>query len=322
MFKNSIFKFWRVGALLAGLLTVFNVSAVQRSECLQYNPADHNQDRYISYIYLGDGHNHRCLTNGEWAPESSNPYFSDIYGALLRTTGLRNELDNKLTDMARGELQSAVAGKASLKSVDVKINGTIRLTLQGQPDSKSDVHLILDGFDIYGYAKVTKSWYASGSAKITANNVRLTAKYNVLTGKVTAVVPDNLHVNTDIDLSSPLSFLFPPLFAAFEIIENKLEGKLESTIKSQIASTASAYEKTIFSLDEAIPNGEIVNGKDIGMLVKDQLVHHVKNVSISISQSGKSTSDAWATVKLQNLEVTFGRKFYKTKYDCPNCNLP
>ena len=312
----------------ASLLLVSQYSlAGHASKCLQYDPSAHFNEVVINYVNAKVGSFDECLTNGQFQLESAMPFFRENNRLLSRMTNLRNDLDRNLTqtaaDLAREELPSFL----KFKSSSVSITGPISIVLMGQPDSNGTLQLRVEGFGIYGIVRAEQSSLLKAKVTLRASNMSFAANYNVNTGRVTAVNPLSNYIDVDVDSSGLVFDLLPFLHVFSNQIENKFQDDFNNDIRRFLENGASSIDRTLFSLNEEIPDGVFVhptNGIDFGARVKEQVSNFVEDVNVSITQSGKTLQDTYVNINLQNIRLTFGRKFYPHPFEhcLPFCNNP
>lgn len=199
---------------------------------------------------------------------------------------IRSVEDDLRADI-KAEILAGIAGKASLKGYNFKLNGPFKVKLKGL--SNGTIEAQVGGFSIDAYAKVRKSWYAKGSIRIKSNIVMLSGHYDPNTGKINNLsLNNNFKTTVDVDVDSIFD-LIPAFNWAFT---NKLEDKLSNTVKNAIYNglndELSGYETVIFGLDSKIPNNKFVyNGHDYGRDIKDSFTDLVSNESITITVNKK-----------------------------------
>ena len=222
-------------------------------------------------------------------PALVNAVIPHVESILTRTVALRNDLDQRLTDaMRRFARQPSFF---AISGVYGRITGPISVSFLGQPSAGTLRIRIEFGVDMGASARLRGILGILGRARLTlrASTLVFSANYNVASGTVSGVTlmggPVRLRVK------AKLVHILP----------------IRVTLTPDIQSVLNGQSFTIFGLDSDVPAGKFVhNGTDYGLKIKRQLRDFVESVDVTITQGGKSLSNAYLNIGVGSSQLTAG----------------
>ena len=225
-------------------------------------------------------------------PALVNAVIRHVDSILTRTVALRNDLDQRLTQVVR-PLLLAQYPFLTVGYTHGRVTGPISVSFLGQPSGGTLRFRVAFGLDIAAKIRVRRinGLLLRGRATLRRDNVVFSANYDVNSGRVTGLAlmggPLRIRVQGKIAI---IPFRFSLDFTPFA------------------QSFLDAKSFTIFGLDTDVPAGKFVhNGTDYGLVIKRQLRDFVESVDVTITQGGKNLGNAYLNISVGSSQLTAGR---------------
>lgn len=209
-------------------------------------------------------------------------------------------IESQIKEEMRSRLIAELPYNFKLKRLNVNLEGPFILRLEGK--SNGQIEARLGGFNLSINGKAEKSFYANAYFDFQTDVVWFKGTYDLSTGNLRGMLAEGFSTYVDVD-ADLLGFI------DLEIGVESLEDDIRDFVNNAITKAEQGTSTMVFSLDQAIPNGEYVfNGRDIGAEVKNEVYSFFSDESLEIKMTR-----SFASAK-QTQYVIGGRPVYGTTY--------
>lgn len=211
-----------------------------------------------------------------------------VESILTRTVALRNDLDQRLTQIVR---RWATEKDVVVSYAHARATGPISVSFLGQPTGGNLRIRISFGADMVakGRKRGINGIFLRAQLTFKGENLVFSATYNLNSGSVSGLrlMGGPIHVTLRVTALSVVRFRF--------------------SANVDMASYLNAQSFTIFGLDTDVPAGKFVhNGTDYGLRIKRQLRDFIESVDVTITQGGKNVRNAYLNISVGSSQLTAG----------------
>lgn len=170
------------------------------------------------------------------------------------------DIEDKLRLDFRNAIINQVGGiGGEYKRSQLDVNGKYTFKLTGRPDGT--VSARVGGVSLNASAAIDlDSIFGDATVSVTTGTIWLTGDYNVVTGKITNLVPNNFNVSTRVDIDWILDW-FPFLSNLTIWFEDSFEQDIRSFMVNRVNNFVNTQrDRTFFTLYDAIPDDKFVLG--------------------------------------------------------------
>ncbi|MCG7561464.1 MULTISPECIES: hypothetical protein [Pseudoalteromonas] len=261
-----------------------------------------NMDRYVQYetvqrVWIKAGNSTKCV---RVSPDLHN----SVYRVLSKQVAMRNQLKSELHTKLDQELRNNATGLVEHRYTNTDLTGNLSTKLSA--NGNGEILANVNGFGFNAKAKYTiknvPSFIAKAYARVSAQNIVVTAKYDFVTGQAYGLNVNPINLNIDVD--SRIFGISVPLLSNY--INNKVEGIISSKIHGYLNTKTDGWSASLFSLDKAIPDDRF---GQLGVSVKDRLKSLAAGQYIRLSSSATKIEGASLYVDLSgDYSITMSSK--------------
>ncbi|MFC3031271.1 hypothetical protein ACFOEE_01860 [Pseudoalteromonas fenneropenaei] len=261
-----------------------------------------NTDEY-GFMYYAQLHESASYKGAEFFSKDYDKIDNWVDGYLHKISWKRySALDKKLIDAVTEGINREMSNNGvKISNLIVTTGG--RLTTAFTPGAGSKLDFNISGFTLSGFANLSKSWYADGTARATIPNITIRGSYDYSNGIVVVDYFDApLKVDVDFDLNIPI---LGELLDSF--VDNYIDGQISSSIPNNLANLYTGESTfTIGSIKDVIPTNKLVfNGVDYGAYILNKLdTRKLINDNFSFTVGGVVASQQYVSITIGSATYT------------------